>query len=53
MNWSVADAVPYDVLNEILWKDAKGTGSAMPAPRESTLVVPGVQQAAQSADGDD
>ena len=53
MNWKVADAVPYDVLNQVLWADMKGTDSKMPEPRETTLVVSGVQHAAQSGDGDD
>jgi hypothetical protein len=53
MNWKVADAAPYDVLNQVLWADVKGADSARPAPRETTLVVSGVQPAAQSGDGDD
>ena len=52
MNWSVADADPCSVLNEILWKDAKGTGSKMPEPRVSRITVPGGQRLAQP-DGDD
>lgn len=51
MNWSIADAVPYAVLNEILWKDAKGTDSELPALRVSTLTVPGAQQPTEP-DGD-
>jgi hypothetical protein len=43
MNWSIADAVPYNVLNEILWKDAKGTNSRVPELRASTITVPGTQ----------
>jgi Phosphoesterase family len=53
MNWKVADAAAYDVLDRVLWADVKGAGSAMPAPRESTLALSGVQQAGQSGDGDD
>jgi hypothetical protein len=30
-----------------------GTGSAMPALRQTTLVLSGVQQPAQGGDGDD
>jgi phospholipase C len=41
MNWSIADAVPYKVLNEILWKDAKGVNSKVPELRAGTLNVPG------------
>ncbi len=50
MDWSVADAVPYRVLNEILWKDAKGTGSKTPKLRVSGIDLPGVQQAARPDD---
>jgi YVTN family beta-propeller protein len=53
INWSVADADPYKVLNEILWKDAKGTDSKMPEPRESRIAIPGGHQAKQpGGDGD-
>jgi YVTN family beta-propeller protein len=49
MAWSVADDVPYRVLNEVLWEDAKGTDSKMPELRVSGMAVPETQQA---ADGD-
>ena len=39
MNWKVADAAPYQLLNEILWKDAKGSNSKMPEPRVSKIAV--------------
>lgn len=53
INWSIADADPYKVLNEILWKDAKGTGSKMPEPRESGITIPGGKQTKQpDGDGD-
>jgi len=39
MNWKVADAAPYRLLNEVLWKDAKGPHSKMPKPRVSKLVT--------------
>ncbi len=52
MNWSVADAVPYNVLNELLWKDAKGTDSKTPELKVSRLALPRGLQATQS-DGDD
>jgi hypothetical protein len=41
MNWKVADAVPYKILNEILWKDAKGVNSKEPELRTNTINVPG------------
>jgi hypothetical protein len=53
MNWSVADADPCSVLNEVLWKDAKGAGSKIPKLRVSRITVPGGQQATQpDGDGD-
>ncbi len=52
MNWSVADAADYGVLNEILWKDAKGIDSKMPEPRVSGITFPGGQQATQPDDDD-
>lgn len=51
IEWGVADAAPYRVLNEILWKDAKGTSSAVPALRASGLRIPGVEE--QEDDDDD
>jgi hypothetical protein len=51
MNWSVADAVPYTALNEILWKDAKGAASKVPALRVSKIALPGGKQAGDP-DGD-
>jgi len=30
MNWESADAAPYQLLNEVLWEDAKGPNSKMP-----------------------
>ena len=32
MNWEVADAAPYQLLNEVLWEDAKDPNSKMPEP---------------------
>ncbi len=53
MNWSVADAVPSRVLNEILWKDAKGMESKAPELRVSEVAFPRGQQATQpDGDGD-
>jgi YVTN family beta-propeller protein len=37
MNWKVADAAPYRLLNEVLWKDARGPNAKMPKPRVSKL----------------
>ncbi len=53
MNWSVADAAPYSLLNEILWKDARGVFATVPDLRFSGLNVPGMQQESESGDGDD
>jgi phospholipase C len=39
MNWKVADAAPYQILNEVLWKDAKGPNSKRPEPRVSKFAV--------------
>jgi YVTN family beta-propeller protein len=44
MNWTSADAAPYQLLNEILWKDAKGTNSKIPELRVSALTLPGNTQ---------
>jgi YVTN family beta-propeller protein len=41
MDWSRADADPYNVLNDVLWKDARGTGAKMPEPRATGITVPG------------
>lgn len=40
MKWNVADAVPWKVLNEMLWKDAKGAHAKMPELRVSRLDLP-------------
>jgi len=54
MNWKVADAAPYQLLNEVLWKDAKGPNSKMPEPRVSELAVFDKNKAGNSQhDGDD
>ena len=53
MNWSVADSAPCQALNEILWKDAKGTDAIMPELRVSKIAVPGGEQTMQPDDGDD
>ncbi|MDO8736587.1 MAG: alkaline phosphatase family protein, partial [Thermoleophilia bacterium] len=53
MNWSVADAAPYSLLNEILWKDARGAFATVPGLRSSSLNLPGQQREEQSDDDDD
>jgi hypothetical protein len=54
MNWKVADAAPYQLLNEVLWKDAKGPNSKMPEPRVSKLTVFDKNRVRNSQhDGDD
>jgi hypothetical protein len=54
MNWKVADAAPYQLLNEVLWKDAKGPSAKMPEPRVSKLAVLDKNKARNSQhDGDD
>jgi YVTN family beta-propeller protein len=52
IDWDVADAAPYAVLNEILWKDAKGTDSKVPELRANSIVVPGGQTTRPDGDGD-
>jgi YVTN family beta-propeller protein len=39
MNWKVADAAPYRILNEILWRDAKGPNAKMPKLRVSAFAM--------------
>jgi YVTN family beta-propeller protein len=54
MNWKVADAAPYWLLNEVLWKDAKGPNAKMPKPRVSKLTMFDKNKARNSRhDGDD
>jgi len=40
MNWNVADAVPYAILNEMLWKNAKGANAKPPELRFHKLALP-------------
>jgi len=49
MNWKIADAVPYQILNEILWKSVKGTKAKMPKLRFSKLTF----LRGYNGDGDD
>jgi hypothetical protein len=53
MNWKVADAVPYKVLNEILWKNAKGANAKMPELRFNKIVLPQNFLATRPHDDDD
>lgn len=54
MNWKVADAAPYWLLNEVLWKDAKGPNAKLPKPRVSKLTMFDKNKARNSQyDGDD
>ena len=54
MNWKVADAAPYRILNEILWRDAKGPNAKMPKLRVSALAIFGKNKALNFRhDGDD
>ena len=56
MNWKVADAAPYMILNEILWRDAKGPNAKMPKLRVSAFAMFDKNKAQNSrhdGDGDD
>jgi YVTN family beta-propeller protein len=55
MNWKVADAAPYRLLNEVLWKDARGPNAKMPKLRVSKLVALFDKNKARNSrhDGDD
>jgi len=54
MNWKVADAAPYRLLNEVIWKSVKGPKAKMPEPRVSKLNSLKKKQAGSSErDGDD
>jgi hypothetical protein len=39
MNWQLPDAAPSEILNRILWRDAKGVNAAYPAARSPTLLL--------------
>ena len=56
MNWKVADAAPYMILNEVLWRDAKGPNAKMPKLRVSAFAMFDKNKAQNSrhdGDGDD
>jgi YVTN family beta-propeller protein len=38
-NLAKEDAVPDEILNEVIWKSVKGENSAMPAPKRSAFVI--------------
>jgi len=52
MNWKAADAAPYQVLNEILWKDARGPKAKVPGLHTSKLNIPQTKQAERDGDDD-
>jgi hypothetical protein len=52
MNFAVADAVPYDVLNRILWHSMRGTDAPPPPPVRSGFAF-GLRRDAPDDDGDD
>jgi phospholipase C len=51
MNFAVADVVPYDVLNAILWHSVRGADAPVPPPVRSGFTL-GVRRAGNE-DGDD
>lgn len=55
MNWKTADAAPYQILNEVLWKEARGPGVKMPKLRISKIGALFEKNKARTArhDGDD
>ena len=54
MNWKVADAAPYRILNEVLWRDAKGPNAKMPKLRVSAFAMFDKNKAQNfQPDGDD
>ncbi len=52
MNFKVADAVPYDVLNRILWHSVRGAGAPPPPPVRSGLALR-LRRGAHGGDDDD
>jgi len=52
MNFKVADVVPYDALNRILWVASRGTSAPPPPPVRSGFAL-GVRRAAADGDDDD
>jgi hypothetical protein len=51
MDFRMADDVPYERLNEILWRSVRGADAALPAPVRSgfALRVMGREDAAEPA----
>jgi hypothetical protein len=39
MNWQAPDAAPSEILNRILWRDAKGLNAAYPSARSGALLL--------------
>ena len=52
MNFKVADVVPYDVLNRILWVASRGTQAPPPPPVRSGFAL-GMRRAGGDGDDDD
>jgi len=52
MNFKVADVVPYDVLNRILWVASRGTSAPPPPPVRSGFAL-GMRRAGGDGDDDD
>ena len=52
MNFKVADLVPYDVLNRILWHSVRGTAAPPPPPVRSGFAL-GVRGVAAADEDDD
>jgi len=52
MNFKVADVVPYDVLNKILWVVSRGTLAPAPPPVRSGFAL-GMRRAGGDGDDDD
>ncbi len=52
LDWREADAAPYNLLNQVLWTDAKGAAVTMPALRTSTMTLPSELQIQESDDDD-
>jgi hypothetical protein len=52
MNFKVADVVPYDVLNKILWVATRGTSAPPPPPVRSGFAL-GMRRAGDGDDDDD
>jgi hypothetical protein len=52
MNFKLADVVPYDVLNNILWVSTRGSAAPPPPPVRSGFAL-GVRRTGGDPDDDD